>query len=82
MHKRHVCAIVIGQSISARDCKRICAEAHRLGIPSVILDPYEQFLREDTEVHVNPLDGPELFLDALATVVQRDHRLCIDPRPC
>jgi hypothetical protein len=25
-------------------------------------------------VHVNPLDGPEAFLDALATLMQRDHR--------
>jgi hypothetical protein len=31
---------------------------------------------------VNPLDGPELFLNALANVVQRDHRLCVEPRPC
>jgi hypothetical protein len=23
---------------------------------------------------VNPLDGPEAFLDALASVMQRDHR--------
>jgi hypothetical protein len=26
---------------------------------------------------VNPLDGPEVFLDALATLMQRDHRPCI-----
>ncbi|HYX53338.1 MAG TPA: hypothetical protein VE783_07785 [Candidatus Limnocylindrales bacterium] len=82
LHKRHVCAIVVGQSISDRECKRLCDEAHRLGVPSVILDPYEQFLREDTEVHINPLDGPELFLDALANLVQRDHRSCVTARPC
>ena len=81
LHKQHVCAVVVGQSVSARDRERLCAEAHRLGVPSVILDPYEQFLREDTEVHVNPLDGPELFLDALASVVQRDHQ-CVAVPPC
>ncbi len=81
LHKRHVCAVIVGQSVSPLDRARLCEEAHRLGVPSVILDPYEQFLREDTEIHVNPLDGPELFLDALASVVQRDHR-CVATRPC
>jgi hypothetical protein len=26
---------------------------------------------------VNPLDGPEAFLDALASLMQRDHHPCV-----
>jgi hypothetical protein len=39
-----------------------------------VLDPYDQTPNGESEIHVNPLDGPEAFLDALASLMQRDHR--------
>jgi hypothetical protein len=77
LHARHVCAIVIANSISVQDRRRLCTEGHDLHIPSVVLDPYEQSADDESELHVNPLDGPEVFLDALASLMQRDHRPCI-----
>jgi hypothetical protein len=38
-----------------------------------VLDPYDQSADDESELHVNPLDGPEAFLDALASLMQRDH---------
>jgi hypothetical protein len=43
-------------------------------VPTVVLDPYDQIPEIQSEMHVNPLDGPEAFLDALAILMQRDHR--------
>ena len=43
-------------------------------MPTVVLDPYDQRDEDESELHVNPLDGPEAFLDALASLMQRDHR--------
>ncbi len=76
LHARHVCAIVVGHSITRNEQQRLCQEAQELGVPSVVLDPYERVPTGRSEVHVNPLDGPEMFLDALATLVARDHRRC------
>ena len=44
----------------------------KLGV--AVLDPYDQRDEDESELHVNPLDGPEAFLDALASLMQRDHR--------
>jgi hypothetical protein len=71
---RHVCAIVIGNAVPIPERRRVCAEGHNKHIPSVVLDPYDQRDEDESELHVNPLDGPEAFLDALATLMQRDHR--------
>jgi len=71
---RHVCAIVIANSISILDRRRVCSEGHTRRVPSVVLDPYDQNTDDESELHVNPLDGPEAFLDALATLMERDHR--------
>jgi hypothetical protein len=74
---RHVCAIVIANSVSVPDRRRVCSEGHNRHVPSVVLDPYEQGAEDQSELHVNPLDGPEAFLDALAALMQRDHRPCV-----
>jgi hypothetical protein len=77
LRARHVCAIVIANTISLIDRRRVCTEGHSLHIPSVVLDPYDQITDDQAELHVNPLDGPEMFLDALASLMQRDHRPCV-----
>ena len=74
---RHVCALIVGYSVSAKDRRELCSEALRHGVPSVVLDPYEQVGEEKSELHINPLEGPEVFLDALASIVQRDHVECV-----
>jgi len=78
LRARHVCAIVIANSISLIDRRRVCTEGHTRHVPSVVLDPYDQISDDQAELHVNPLDGPEAFLDALATLMQRDHQPCVD----
>jgi len=77
LRRRHVCAIVIGNAVPLTDRQRVCTEGHSLHVPSVVLDPYDLGADDKAELHVNPLDGPEAFLDALATLMQRDHRPCI-----
>ncbi len=74
---RHVCAIVIANSIPMPDRRRVCSEGHIRHVPTLVLDPYDQMADDNSELHVNPLDGPEVFLDALATLVQRDHYTCV-----
>lgn len=70
--------MIIGHSVGVRDQQQLCAEARKLGVPAVVMDPYEQVPRGGLEVHVNPLDGPEMFLDALATLVGRDRNAVAD----
>lgn len=76
LKRRHVCALVIGQSMEPRERRALCSEAQKRGIPAMVLDSYGH-LREDTcELHVNPLDGPEMLLDALASLLKRCHVAC------
>jgi hypothetical protein len=77
LRNRHVCAIVIANSVPVTERRRVCSEGHNRHVPSVVLDPYDQFADDQSELHVNPLDGPEAFLDALATLMQRDHKPCV-----
>ena len=79
LRDRHVCAIVIANSISVSDRRLVCSEGNSRHVPSVVMDPYDQ-TPDQSELHVNPLDGPEVFLDALATLMQRDHRPCVSGR--
>ena len=74
---RHVCAIVIANSVPLPDRRRLCSEGLIRHVPSVVLDPYDQSAEDKCELHVNPLDGPEAFLDALASLMQRDHLSCV-----
>jgi hypothetical protein len=80
LRARHVCAIVIANSVPLSDRRRVCSEGNYRHVPSVVLDPYDQSA-DQSELHVNPLDGPEVFLDALATLMQRDHRPCVTGEP-
>jgi len=73
LRARHVCAIVTPTLCQIPDRRRVCSEGHELHVPSVVLDPYDQTADDQSELHVNPLDGPEAFLDALASLMQRDH---------
>ena len=70
---RYVSAMVIGQSIPLRERQRLCSEGRRHGVPAVVLDRDLQPDR-DFEVHVDPSDGPEVFLSALAAVLARCSR--------
>ena len=75
---RHVCALVVGHSISGNERRALCQEAHRMGVPSVVLDPYDLEAGDQSELHVNPLDGPEVFLQAVATQVARSQQTQVD----
>lgn len=79
---RHVCAMVIARSVPAGDRRVLCSEGNRRGVPSVVLDPYADVTDAQSGLHINPLDGPEAFLDALATLMQRDHLACRAAGPC
>jgi DNA-binding LacI/PurR family transcriptional regulator len=70
---RHVCGVIIGQSISDDERHVICQQARILGVPAVVLDPFEILDEDAAQAHVNPLDGPENFLNALAEVVKINH---------
>lgn len=80
LRDRHVCAIVIANTVSLNDRRRVCSEGNSRHVPSVVLDPYAGRSDDEAELHVNPLDGPEAFLDALASLMQRDHRPCMDEK--
>src|SRR5690348_17864958 len=77
LRRRHVCVMVIGQSMELRERRALCSEAHKLGVPGVVLDSYGQQYEDGCLMHINPLDGPETFLDALASLLQRDHLACV-----
>jgi hypothetical protein len=66
---RRVSAMVIGQSISPRDRQRLCSEGRRHGVPAVVLDRNLEFSDPRQELHIDPSDGPEAFLDAVAAVL-------------
>ncbi len=74
---RHVCAIVIANTIPLPERRRLCSEGHTRHVPTLVLDPYDQMAEDNSELHINPLDGPEAFLDALATLMERDHHTCV-----
>ena len=76
LHGRHVCAVVVGHSVADQERRMLCVEAHRLGVPAIVLDPYEQVASDNPGAYVNPLDGPENLLDILADLVKREHLPC------
>lgn len=73
LEHRHVSAMVIGQSIPARDRQRLCSEGRRYGIPAVVLDRNVEATDLAREIHIDPSDGPEAFLTAIATVLRKTH---------
>lgn len=76
LKRRHVCALVIGQSMELRERRALCSEAKKRGIPTMVMDPYGHPSDGGCELHVNPLDGPEMLLDALASLLRRRHLAC------
>jgi DNA-binding response OmpR family regulator len=76
LQRRHICALLVGNSLTKKEQKELCDQARRMGIPSVVLDPREADRVSGSEVHVHPLDGPEMYLDALATLVASRHESC------
>jgi DNA-binding NtrC family response regulator len=77
LQRRRVSAVVIGQSVDQRERRVLCSEAHKLGVPAVVMDPYGNSSEDGCELHVNPLDGPERFLDVIAALVRRNHQPCL-----
>ncbi len=73
--------MVVGQSMDQDEQAMLCSEAHKLGIPSVVMDPWGRS-SDDCELHVNPLDGPESFLEALASLLKRKHRRRLTEAHC
>jgi hypothetical protein len=82
LRRRHVCVMVIGESMELRERRALCSEAHILGVPGLVLDSYAQAYEDDCLLHVNPLDGPEIFLDALAVLLRRSHLACLSKAAC
>lgn len=70
LQHRHVSAMVIGHSIRLQDRERLCSEGTRRGVPSVILDHTLQG-KHSREVHIDPLEGPETVLKAIADVLAK-----------
>ncbi len=70
---RHVCGVIISPSISDNERHIICWQACCIGVPAVVLDPFEDLDEDLAQAHVNPLDGPEKFLNTLAAVVKANH---------
>lgn len=70
LSSRYVSAMVIGPSIPQIHRRTLCAEGKKLGVPSVVLDRYEHVADPRSEIHVNPLDGPEVVLEAVASVLK------------
>jgi hypothetical protein len=66
---RHVSAMVIGHSIPPHDRQRLCSEGRRHGVPAVVLDRNTQVSDVAREIHVDPSDGPEAFLNAIAALL-------------
>lgn len=69
LSNRYVSAMVIGQSVSLRDRQRLCSEGRRQGVRAVVLDRHLRSADSTRELYVDPGDGPEVFLEAVATVV-------------
>lgn len=70
LRRRHVSAMVIGHSIRLQDRELLCSEGTKRGIPSVILD-HTIHGQHSREVHIDPLEGPETVLKAIADVLAK-----------
>lgn len=82
LRRRHVCAMVVGPSMNEGELHLLCLEAHKHGVPAVVLDPYSQTCDEHCDTYVNPLDGPEKLLNALKSSLRRGHEFCFGERRC
>ena len=68
---RHVSAMVIANSIPLRERQLLCSEGRRRGVPAVILDRGEGAPDTAVEMHVDPADGPEVFLGVVAKALEK-----------
>ena len=68
---RHVSAMVIANTIPLSERQRLCSEARRQGVPSVILDRGEGAPDTLVELHVDPSEGPEMLLSAVAQALKK-----------
>jgi hypothetical protein len=82
LRQRHVCAMIIAHCVPDQDCRLLCSEGQRRGVPSVVLDPYEQMGSDRRELHISPLEGPQGFLDALATLIAHNPQVSIMGQDC
>jgi DNA-binding NtrC family response regulator len=82
LRQRHVSAMIISQCVPDQDCRLLCSEGQRRGVPSVVLDPYEQMGSGRRELHISPLEGPQGFLDALATLIVDSRQVCVKGQHC
>jgi len=64
-----VAAVVISYSVTPPERQKLCFEARKLNIPTIVLDSSESYAASGRELHVNPLDGPEVLLKTLAQAV-------------
>ena len=67
---RHVSAMVIANTIPLGERRRLCSEAKKRGVPSVILDRGEGAPDTIVEMHVDPSEGPETLLSAVARALK------------
>jgi DNA-binding NtrC family response regulator len=72
LRDRCVNAMVIAHTVCPGDLRTLVQEAHHRNVPLLLLDPYDQFAQDQSELHVNPLDGPEVFLHAIAALIAKD----------
>jgi DNA-binding NtrC family response regulator len=71
LSSRHVSVLVIGHSISFAECNRLCSEAQKHNIPALILSAYEPHRTGSPfQAYINPLDGPEVLLEAVANLLK------------
>jgi len=68
--KRHVSAMVIANTVPLGERQRLCSEGKRRGVPAVILDRGEGAPDTAVEMHVDPSEGPEILLSAVARAVK------------
>lgn len=73
LSRRSVGAMVVSHTVRFGDLRTLSQEAHRRGVPLIVLDPYDQQPAEKSELHINPLAGPEVFLSAVAALVSKEH---------
>lgn len=72
LRDQRVSAMVISDTLGAGDLRALVQQAHQRKVPLLLLDPYDQFDQYQPELHINPLDGPEVFLHAVAALISKE----------
>jgi hypothetical protein len=79
LRDRCVSAIVISHTVRPGDLRTLVQEAHHRKVPMLLLDPYDEFAQDQPELHINPLDGPEVFLHAVAALIAKEQPPSLSP---